>query len=156
MKIHAYGPGDAGWEALAAFADSCSWAAGKGMAAWMRSGNALPWERAFAALEQGCIAGYCTLAARDCVPELPYTPFIGYVFVAEAFRGRRLSQRLVHAALAQAGRLGYTAAYLISDHAGLYEKYGFVPVDSVPAPWNPEKTETVFRYHLPPTHNEAW
>lgn len=103
---------------------------------------------AFAALDQGKICGYCTLAARDCIPGITYTPFVGYVFVEEGYRGHRLSQRLIQAALQEAKRLGYPAVYLISDHEGLYEKYGFVPVDAAPAPWNPAKTETIFRYDL--------
>lgn len=118
------------------------------MAAWMRSQEPLPWERAFAALDQGKICGYCTLAARDCIPGITYTPFVGYVFVEEGYRGHRLSQRLIQTALQEAKRLGYPAVYLISDHEGLYEKYGFVPVDAAPAPWNPAKTETIFRYDL--------
>ena len=70
------------------------------------------------------------------------------MFVEEGYRGHRLSQRLIQAALQEAKRLGYPAVYLISDHEGLYEKYGFVPVDAAPAPWNPAKTETIFRYDL--------
>lgn len=105
----------------------------------------LPWERAFAALDQGKICGYCTLAARDCIPGITYTPFVGYVFVEEGYRGHRLSQRLIQAALQEAKRLGYPAVYFISDHEGLYEKYGFVPVDAAPAPWNPGKNGN----HLP-------
>ena len=102
VEICTFAPGEPGWKALAAYGEQCSWGAGKSMAAWMRSQEPLPWERAFAALDQGKICGYCTLAV-----------------------------------------------YLISDHEGLYEKYGFVPVDAAPAPWNPAKTETIFRYDLP-------
>lgn len=148
MEICAFAPGESGWNCLACYGEQCSWGAGKNMAAWMRSDAPLPWERAFAAMDQGRICGYCTLAAQDCVPELPYTPFVGYVFVEESRRGRRLSERLIRAALGEARRLGYAAAYLISDHRGLYEKYGFVPVDAVPAPWNSKIIETVFRYDL--------
>ena len=148
MEICAYTPGAPGWDALADYAAGCSWRAGRSMADWMRSGKPLPWERCFAALEQGRFRGFCTLAAQDCIPELSYTPYVGYVFVEEDARGCRLSQRLIDAALREAARLGYRAAYLVSDHAGLYEKYGFTPVDAAPAPWNPAQVETIFRYDL--------
>ena len=43
-----------------------------------------------------------------------------------------------------AASLGFERVYLVSDHRGLYEKYGFAAVDAYPAPWDEEETETVF------------
>ena len=57
MEICTFAPGEPGWKALAAYGEQCSWGAGKSMAARMRSQAPLPWERAFAALDQGKICG---------------------------------------------------------------------------------------------------
>ncbi|MDD3242996.1 MAG: GNAT family N-acetyltransferase [Eubacteriales bacterium] len=102
------------------------------------------WERVFTATQHGVIAGYCTLAKADCIPDVPYTPYIGFVFVGEAFRGQRLSERLIDAACAYARELGFDRVYLVSDHVGLYEKYGFEKADARPAPWDAQTMETIF------------
>lgn len=136
------------WEELIAYAGSCSWRAGRELAEAMRENRFQDWERVFAAVENGRIAGYCTLAKRDCIPDVPYTPYIGFVFVGEPYRGKRLSRQLIGTAMEDARRLGFKEVYLVSDHRGLYEKYGFVRVDERPAPWNPETMETIFMHRL--------
>lgn len=148
MIIEALTGADTRWEAVADYASACSWRAGGLLAQQMRSNAFQAWERVFVAFaEDGGIAGYCTLAERDCLPDVPYSPYIGMVFVGEAYRGHRLSERLLRAAGDYAASLGYPRVFLVSDHEGLYEKYGFTPVDSRPAPWNPDAMETVFCRH---------
>ena len=83
------------------------------------------WERVFVAREATDIAGYCTLTRIDCIPDVTYTPYIGYMFVGEPYRGMRLSQKLTQCALEYAKNLGFSKVYLISGEQGLYEKYGF-------------------------------
>lgn len=137
------------WERVARYAGGCSWRAGGSLAEAMQKNGFRGWERVFAALDDaGQIAGYCTLTEKDCLPQLPYTPYIGYVFVGEPYRGERLSGLLLEAAMQYAESLGFHSVYLISDHRGLYEKYGFIRVDERPAPWNPETVETVFMHSL--------
>ncbi|MCI8441542.1 MAG: GNAT family N-acetyltransferase [Provencibacterium sp.] len=148
MQIQALTEKDALWRETAAYARGCSWRAGKELAQQMGQGAFTGWERVFAAFEGEKPAGYCTLKKRDCILDLPYTPYIGFVFVGEPFRGRRLSQRLIAAAMDYARELGFGEVYLISDHQGLYEKYGFVRVDEKPAPWNPQTFETIFMHRL--------
>lgn len=139
---------DPRWEGVAAYAEACSWRAGSLLANQMRSKSFRDWERVFAAFtEGGDIAGYCTLAAHDCLPDVPYTPYIGMVFVGEPYRGQRLSERMIDAASDYAASLGFSRVFLVSDHMGLYEKYGFLKADERPAPWNPSITETVFFRH---------
>jgi GNAT superfamily N-acetyltransferase len=75
--------------------------------------------RVFAATDGERIAGYCTLAKTDCVPAAAYTPYIGYVFVGEAYRGARLSEKLVRAAAEHAYALGFSRVYLVSGEIGL-------------------------------------
>ena len=143
-RIAALTAADALWDEVARCAEACSWRAGKSLASAMREGRIAGWERVFAALDGGQVAGFCTLCAEDCLPGAPYTPYIGYVFVGESHRGHRLSQRLIDAAANYAASLGFARVYLVSDHRGLYEKYGFIAVDAYPAPWDEEETETVF------------
>ena len=92
----------------------------------MREGGFSGWERVFAARADDSFAGYCTLTAHDELPEdCGYSPFIGFVFVDERFRGQRLSQKLIDAACARARELGFANIYIMSGEVGLYEKYGF-------------------------------
>jgi len=80
------------------------------------------------------------------IPDIPYTPYIGFVFVGERYRGKRLSGKLILSALAYAKELGFDQAYLISDHVNLYEKYGFVKIDEKEAPWG--AMQSIYKYLL--------
>lgn len=93
------------------------------------------WERVLVTLDHDTIAGYCTVQKEDCIPGLPYTPYICSLFVGEPYRGNRLSQNLLNAAMSYLGTVGFTEAYLFSDHENFYEKYGFQVIASHPAPW---------------------
>lgn len=85
------------------------------------------WERVFAAFEGGEPVGFCTLTEKDgLLPKYPYTPLIGFVFVDEAHRGKRLSEKMIGKALEYAKSIGYDKVYIMSGESGLYEKYGFV------------------------------
>lgn len=136
------------WVKVAAYAQQCSWGAGRSLAREMNADGFQDWERVFVALAGDEIAGYCTLSKTDCIPDVPYTPYIGYVFVGEQFRGARLSQHLINCAMEYARELGFDRVYLVSDRVGLYEKYGFVKVDQKPAPWAPDTLETIFMHML--------
>jgi predicted N-acetyltransferase YhbS len=115
------------WERVAEFAENCSWRAGKELAGLMRKGAFRDWERVFAAFEDGRPVGVCTLTEKDeLLTKYPYTPLIGFVFVDEAHRGKKISQKLIGAVLGYAKSIGYDKVYIMSGERGLYEKYGFV------------------------------
>lgn len=134
MVINAAHPA---WENVAAYADGCSWRAGAYLAQLMRENRFAAWERVFAAFDGETQVGFCTLTAKDEMPETSvYTPFIGFVFVDEAYRGRHISGQLISAACAYAKTLGYEKVYLTSDEQGLYEKYGFVKNGEVENIWH--------------------
>lgn len=115
------------WDTVAVFADNCSWKAGKELARLMREDIFKDWERVFAAFEGGEPVGFCTLTEKDgLLPKYPYTPLIGFVFVDEAHRGKRLSEKMIVKALEYAKSIGYDKVYIMSGESGLYEKYGFV------------------------------
>ena len=126
MKIYAMTNAHEKWEKTAAFAEKCSWKAGKRLSEFMCSNFFKDWERVFAAFEDGEPVGFCTLSEKDeLLPEYPYTPLIGFVFVDEAHRGRRISGRMIEKVLEYAKSIGYDKVYVMSGEKGLYEKYGF-------------------------------
>ena len=127
MNILLLQPGHPLWEKTAAFAQSCTWSAGAFLAQKMRENAFQPWERVIIAAEQDKIAGFCTLTETDELPaDSGFSPFIGFVFAAEPYRGNRLSEQMIRAALRYAKEIGYHTVYLMSGEQGLYEKYGFV------------------------------
>ena len=66
------------------------------------------------------------MAEKDELPkEYQFTPFIGFVFVDEPYRGNRLSELMIQSAVLYARELGYEKVYILSGEIGLYEKYGF-------------------------------
>lgn len=137
---------DAEWSAVSRYAAACSWGAGKTLAKEMEQNHFTGWERVITAMEDGRIAGYCTVSAADCIPEVSYTPYIGMLFVDEAFRGNRLSQRLIGFASEYLKEEGFSEVYLVSDHENLYEKYGFQVIDEKLAPWG--KMQKIYRKGL--------
>ncbi len=128
MLIYALKYGDNLWEETARYADNCSWQAGPYLAKQMRNNVFSDWERVFVGVYEAEICCYCTLSKTDCIPDVDYSPFIGFMFVGEEHRGQRFSQRLIEFAMEYARSLGFERVYLASDEKGLYEKYGFMKI----------------------------
>ena len=125
-KIKVLTFGDELWSRVIEYAETCSWVAGRVLAGKMRENDFEVNERVIAALHDGDIAAFCTFSNRDELPpEYGFKPFVGFVFVDEKFRGRRLSGKLIDTACGLAKDQGFTAIYLMSGEVGLYEKYGF-------------------------------
>ena len=137
---------DAMWEKVSQFALNCSWSAGAHLSKDMSENVFTDWERVIIALNGSDIAGYCTVAKKDCIPNVPYTPYIGYMFVDERYRGNRLSQNLISHAISYLKTLGFQQVFLVSDHENLYEKYGFKVIDRKPAPWG--EIEKIYMHDL--------
>ena len=123
------------WNKLIQYAEACPWSAGKALAQAMTNNAFTDWERVLAALDGEKICGYCTISKTDCIPNVSYTPYIGFLFVDEACRGRRLSQQMIQRAMDYLKSLGFPSVYLVSDHENLYEKYGFTVIDRKKAYW---------------------
>lgn len=124
------------WEKVAACAAGCSWQpTGRFLSDRMRSHDFSDWERVFAACEGDSIAGFCALSKTSSAFGELYAPYIGFVFVGEAYRGRRISGDLCTSALRYAEAAGFSAVYLYSDLVNFYEKYGFVKIDEKESPW---------------------
>ena len=115
------------WEEVTEYAGNCSWKAGNVLAEKMRNNEFKGRERVFAAFENGKPVGFCAFTKKDTLlPKYLYNPFIGFVFVDEMYRGRRISEKLIEAVKAYARMNGFGRIYLTSGEKGLYEKYGFV------------------------------
>ena len=72
------------------------------------------------------LASFCTYAERDWIPETELTPWLGFVYTAPEYRGRRLMGRLIREVKALAREDGYDTLWISTDDAGIYEKYGAV------------------------------
>ena len=123
------------WDAVKEYAAGCGWSSGKILAEDMEKQRFSDWERVAVLLDKGEICGYCTIIKEEAIPDMPYTPFVGTLFVDECYRGRRLGQKLIAASMEYLHSVGFDRAYLITDHDNLYEKYGFQIVDRRMAPW---------------------
>ena len=127
------------WNRVRNYAESCSWKAGKSLANDMDNNVFKEWERVIVAFDNEKICGYCTVAKTDCIPNVCYTPYIGYMFVGEEYRGNRLSQKMIQYAMDYLKTIGFDKVHIVSDHENLYEKYGFHIIDRKIAPWGSEE-----------------
>ena len=117
------------WNETICLAERCSWKAGPYLAEKMKNNDFAAWERVFVACVGGRVAGFCTFAEKDELPEeYKFTPFIGFVFVDEPYRGNRISELMIQNVILYARGLGYEKIYIMSGEVGLYEKYGFEKV----------------------------
>ena len=139
MTITPLSSSDPMWNSVQTYASNCSWRAGSSLAQRMDRNEFTDWERVFVAFDHENICGFCTVSKIDCIQGLPYTPYIGYLFVGEEYRGKRLSENLIHHAMNYLRSVGFHEVYLISDHVNLYEKYGFRVIDRKMAPWGEEE-----------------
>ena len=126
MKLELMKKGHPMWEKTIAFLKACSWKAGPYLASKMQKNEFNTWERVIVAMEGDSIVGYCTISEKDNLPDkYDFTPFIGFVFVDEEYRGRRISEKMIERACNYAKELGYLKVFIMSGEQGLYEKYGF-------------------------------
>jgi len=83
MDIKVLKDGDDLWKLVINYAKKCSWGAGPFLANQMQGNEFSDWERVFVAIDGLQICGYCTLAKTDCIPDVEYTPYVGFMFVGE-------------------------------------------------------------------------
>ncbi len=83
------------------------------------------WETPFAATVNGRVVGMATLMKSDYYPLPEICPWVSTLFVAEEYRGRRISGKLIDFANDYAKKLGFERTYIPTEHIGLYEKYGY-------------------------------
>lgn len=131
LRVQAIERGGEMWFRLAEYAKNCTWRAGLRFAEKLYTGQIEEGDTVFVLLEDGWkIAGYCALCREDYIPDCPYTPWCSWVFVDEAYRGCGNVGLLLQAAKERAREKGFETLYVCSDHVGLYEKYGFLALES--------------------------
>jgi GNAT superfamily N-acetyltransferase len=81
----------------------------------MRENDFAENERVLIALENDDIAGFCTFANKDELPQkYDFTPFISFMFVDEKYRGHRLSGKLIDVACSIAKNQNFSTIYVMS------------------------------------------
>ncbi len=146
MKFRLIDSTDPFWQIAKNYAENCSWRAGKNLAFLMEENQFSDWEKVIVVTENEDICGFCTVQKNDCIPDVPYTPYVSYIFVDQKYRGNRLSQLMIQYAERYLKNVGFSDIYLISDHENLYEKYGFVVIDRKVAPWG--SVEKIYRKEI--------
>ena len=131
MNISRIEPDSEIWNKLINYSKSCSWVAGKHLADMMENNSFTEWESVFAAISENKIVGFCTFLKTDYYPENRYSPWISSIFVDEAYRGCRISGKMIETVIVYAKEQGFSKIYIPSDMIGFYEKYGFEKIDEL-------------------------
>ena len=79
----------------------------------------------YVAMGEGGIAGGVGVIENDFHDRKDLAPNICAVYVEEAHRRRGLAGKLLDRACADLARAGVKTVYLLTDHTGFYERYGW-------------------------------
>lgn len=131
MEVRILDIHDEYWDKTIAMSEKCSWRAGPNLGYKMRVNEFEDFECAFAAIEDYKVIGFCTITKTDYIPNCSYSPWIGFVFVDEHYRGNRVSQKMIVKALEYAKIKGFKKVYISTEEDNLYEKYGFIQIDTL-------------------------
>lgn len=93
------------------------------MQACINGGDSVPqW---YVAVEEGRIIGGLGVIENDFHDRKDLTPNICAVYTEPDCRGRGVAGALLRYACGHMARLGYSTLYLLTDHTGFYERYGW-------------------------------
>jgi predicted N-acetyltransferase YhbS len=95
------------------------------------SSSSLP--RVLVARLDGTLLGSVNLLAQEMTIRQEFTPWLGQLFVSESQRANGIGTRLVEAAIAHAGSLGYRQIFLFTSGTlpEYYRKRGWAAVEQV-------------------------
>lgn len=148
MEIRILDREDIYWNRTIEMAEKCSWRAGASLAKRMRENMFEDFECPFAVVEYDKIVGFCTITKTDYIPNCTYTPWIGFVFVDEKYRGNRVSEKMIKKVFEYAKREGFEKIYIATGEENLYEKYGFVQIDTLESYGNTLETILMYEFYL--------
>ena len=124
------------WNQVSEYAGNCSWqATGQHLSDKMKRNDFLEWERVFAAFSGNMIVGFCAFTKVSSTLGEKYSPYIGFLFVDEAYRGKHIGRELCFSAVRYAGSKNFDKVYLYSDLVNYYEKMGFEKIGEEDTPW---------------------
>ena len=92
------------------------------MDAYLRGETEYGW---YLCLQDGQIAGGLGVIENDFHDRRDLTPNICAVFTEEPFRCQGIAGRLLNMAVEDLRRKGISPVYLLTDHTGFYERYGW-------------------------------
>ncbi|MBF0015873.1 GNAT family N-acetyltransferase [Enterococcus casseliflavus] len=128
MDYHVLKKNDSGWLEAAKEIYNADWAAAKYLANRMIGDKFKEWEGIVVAETSDRIVGFCSFVGKDIV-DLTYSPYIAIVYVEPDLRGNGISKELVEIAENQLITEGFQGVYIVTQHVGLYEKWGYSQID---------------------------
>ncbi|MCI5775941.1 MAG: GNAT family N-acetyltransferase [Aerococcus sp.] len=95
--------------------------------------------RAFYATDDGHFVGCINIVEQDYIAFPEYDSFIALLYIDPAYRGQRLTPKFVAYAESQWAKARKTTAHIVTQHHGLYEKYGYTLEQTIPdGPHHPD------------------
>lgn len=99
---------------------------------------------------RGAHRGWPGVIENDFHPRTDLAPNVCAVYTGPDCRGRGLARQLLGLACAELAAEGITALYLLTDHTGFYERYGWEFYCTVQQEGEPQPTR-VYRHQAVPT-----
>lgn len=95
------------------------------MADVVKNNRLTDWETFFVATVNDKIVGMVSVMKEDYYPLPQIGPWVSSVFVAEEYRGHRISGKLIAYANEYLKRQGFEKSFIPSELVGFYERYGY-------------------------------
>lgn len=71
------------------------------------------------------LISFCTLSAKDDIPDTELSPWIGFVYTKEQYRNNGCMKKLITFVEAEAKKQGVKKIYISTNLEGFYEKLGY-------------------------------
>jgi len=84
------------------------------------------------------IISFVTLTHQDCIRDDNMFPWLGFLYTYPDYRGNRYGEQLLNYVEKNAKAENHANIYLGTDHIGLYEKYGYIYLETRKDYWNDE------------------
>lgn len=75
--------------------------------------------------QQDTIVGFCNIVEQDFIPVPGVKPWIAMLYIRPEYRGQHLSQKFIEFMEQRIRATGYQEAHILTQHKGLYERYGY-------------------------------
>jgi len=79
----------------------------------------------YVAMDDGCILGGLGVIKNDFHDRKDLSPNVCAVYVEEAVRNQGIAGDLLHSVCSDMLDMGISVLYLVTDHTGFYERYGW-------------------------------